>query len=349
MAKYYRIVNFDKKQYHNTFRFIDSFFALDLCLSHFVIPVCDDEENLSYMHRQWPRLTHRSKSPNSKLLSLPDELLCEVFRSMGVEDYYSAVLLCLADGRLLDIGFYEVQRLKKLTYADYAGDRIAFIGTPTLQDFLPYGVQALFEEQKAEFRRGKDNKDDKDEMDDECFFDMAQRTGMYKRAISDGEYSWKTETSYGEHDRKFRQLLNKLHHDEEAACSSLSSPGYWSPHPWVLCNISQGVYVRVDALAALGNTQHYNTPFLPGRIRLDQALLVQICWSSDMVHYKGHELDNGSGAGDRFEVTTVDRMRKDIEWEDISSMIVGILQEIYQVEFGPSWRRELRVKDSYFD
>ena len=53
--------------------------------------------------------------------------------------------------------------------------------------------------------------------------------------------------------------------------------------------------------------------------------------------YKG-DLDRGPWAGDRFEITTSDRMLKRVEWHDISDKVVEILDKIWKSEYGDDWK-----------
>ncbi|KAI0083570.1 hypothetical protein BDY19DRAFT_910509 [Irpex rosettiformis] len=123
------------------------------------------------------------------------------------------------------------------------------------------------------------------------------------------------------------------------------SAKYESSHPWALCNLSKGEYVRADAVAALTDSDGSN-PFFEGYINLGQALLSQICWLSDgsIAMCCGGDLHRSRWAGDRFEVTTMDKLSLNITWKDVSGEVTETLEMIWKSEYGtPSkdWREVL--------
>lgn len=280
--------------------------------------------------RDFPRLAHRSKSPNSKLLRLPDELLWMVFQNLGPECLSDAVRLCLADGRLLDIGYHEVQKLKRLVYADCVGDRVACIGGyATIEDF-PENMKALVKEhvaQAGDLLREDESKDDEDEFRPDDFCWVAERVYIDVERGSHVRCDIYTDT----------MISRRMLEGEWDAYRRLHDPLYDSSQPWVLCNISKGLYVRVDAATGLGGEDSTGTPF---RVGLDQVLLSQVCWSLDdslamRSEYEDEggdifELHRGPWAGDRFEVTTMDRMKKNIDWKDDSVRVLGLVVQIYK-------------------
>ncbi|KAI0338654.1 hypothetical protein BDW22DRAFT_1432448 [Trametopsis cervina] len=317
MGVSFRIFNFDKKRYSDCTKPSEAFFEhIPIPLSRWVIPVWDTE-TLTVIRRDFPRLAHYSKSPGSNLLRLPNELLRMVFLMIGPEYLWDAVSLCLADGRLLDIGYNEVQKLK-LLYADYAGDRS---GQRT--KVLPQAGNGCQEDY---------NSDDKN-------FTTYELRHAYKKLRShpfNYDMDWRWPFS--------------LSPDEVRAARKLKYPLYESPQPWVLCNITKGVYVRVDALAKLEELECGATPFLKGGVRLDQVLLSQISWnlngSLDMLYeYEqegGSELHRGPWAGDQFVVTTIERMKKNMEWRDTSTEVVDLLEKICLAEYGDDWRNAMK-------
>ncbi|KAI0338553.1 hypothetical protein BDW22DRAFT_1362588 [Trametopsis cervina] len=349
MGQFFQLINFDSKRWNGSFQLGEVFFdTLCIGLSHWTIPVLESK-TLRSIRRDYPRFAHRSKSPDSKLLRLPDELLWMVFRNIGPESFSDAVCLCLADGRLLDVGYHEVQKLKQLIYADCAGDRIAFLGDYT-EDF-PASVEALAKGQLAEFQASKNsqnNSSDSDEEEDAYqyrFYEVVEE--IYRKVIHDAR----------EYEMMNHDVFDKLRVAEQGVYFELMEASYKSSQPWVLCNISKGVYVRADAISELAGENSNNTPFgYNDHLQLDQALLSQISWSSDsslsmcygdeeLQAYKpehaNFKLHRGPWAGDRFEVTTMDRMRKNIEWKDVSAEIVALLEMIYEAEFGDNWKEEL--------
>ncbi|KAI0338653.1 hypothetical protein BDW22DRAFT_1362736 [Trametopsis cervina] len=329
------IVNFDKKCYGGGGAKLGELFldGLPIDLLHWVIPVWDTK-TLIAIRRDCPHLAHHSASPDSKLLRLPDELLRMVFLMIEAEDFFDAASLCLADGRLLDIGYNELQRLKISVYADCAGDRIAGIaGWPWIMH-LPESLTALAKEHAAEVPPQARNSWLKDN-------DLRLDVDVTYKKIVPIQYM------------KDQPFLSKLSRAESYAFSRLKCVTYTSSQPWVLCNISKGVYVRADAVAKLAGKECDGSPLVDGRLGLDQAFLSQICWATEsslaMVYQGGDEdahgniyqFNQGPWAGDRFEVTTIDCMKKNIEWRDVSAKIVNILEKICLGDFRNNWRKAL--------
>ncbi len=80
---------------------------------------------------------------------------------------------------------------------------------------------------------------------------------------------------------------------------------------------------------------------------MGKVLLSQICWSSDdsmSLSYDG-PVHRGKWAGDRFEYTTLERLRdlKPVEggekgeWEDVSDEVIGEVAAIFRAEFGDGY------------
>lgn len=55
--------------------------------------------------------------------------------------------------------------------------------------------------------------------------------------------------------------------------------------------------------------------------------------------YEG-DRHRGPWAGNQFEITTTDRMKADMQWQDISDRVVGVLDEVWKAEMGDNWKEE---------
>lgn len=105
----------------------------------------------------------------------------------------------------------------------------------------------------------------------------------------------------------------------------------------ILRNLSKKVYIRQSAIP----------------VRLGDALLTQICWSSDRSISMCYEKDlhRGAWAGDRFDIrylrTHEAEVRKNEggtgDWKDVSKQIADIVSEIWESEYGPKWKKHVRV------
>lgn len=101
------------------------------------------------------------------------------------------------------------------------------------------------------------------------------------------------------------------------AFKALLRPGLPAQKDRVLCNLSKGLYVREDAIPLFERDQFH----------ICQALLSRIIWSSggtDLSYKDAKDpIHRGKWAGDKFEVTTRDRLRRGIKWRDGSETIVA--------------------------
>ncbi len=230
--------------------------------------------------------------------------------------------LCLADGRLLSLGFFRVLHLQKSVFANWAGDRVVFLGDCTRDNDYPISLQQLVDSTLERWPISNP------ETFQFGFSFLISNTYIpcTESTLTPGEYHLKR---------------NNLEEDQ-AAFEMLITPRYHSSQPWVLCNLSKNEYVRADAIAALTKSDGA-TPFIKGAINLSHALLSRICWSSDSqiaMNYEG-DLHRGPWAGDRFEVTTMNKLKGE-EWRDISGEIVEILEKIWKFEYGDHWREKIQ-------
>lgn len=99
--------------------------------------------------------------------------------------------------------------------------------------------------------------------------------------------------------------------------------------------------MRNDAIESLSEESEdeddRHKMFYLSSVNLGHALLSRICWSSDesisMICNKWR-LDRGCWAGDRFEVTTLSKLRQGIDWKDVSDEVVDTLRGIWVAENG---------------
>ncbi len=111
---------------------------------------------------------------------------------------------------------------------------------------------------------------------------------------------------------------------------------------WALVNLSKMEYVTASAMATL--SQHANDvqPWLPYcRADLGHALLARICWASEDctgLERNPTRVDRGPWAGDRFCITTLDRLAKpsrgEPQWKDVSRPVVRDVRKIFETMYG---------------
>lgn len=96
------------------------------------------------------------------------------------------------------------------------------------------------------------------------------------------------------------------------------APYYGPPSgEWVLCNLSKREYIRERAARDdSGELIRWD---------LGRVLLPRICWSSVPIGIAGNGSSpprRGPWAGDRFEITTIERLQEPNDWKDISEEVV---------------------------
>lgn len=122
--------------------------------------------------------------------------------------------------------------------------------------------------------------------------------------------------SYGRHDQVSqvmgRELFASLHK---------SAVVFDEMQDQILCNLTKREFIRASIVSLIEQP-----------ITLGQILISQICWSWDssasMVDpYK--DIHHGRWAGNRFEITTADRVKDLGEWEDITDEIAEKVQKLW--------------------
>lgn len=275
-----------------------------------------------------PRSAHCFKSPQSKLLKCPAEILSIVFEE--VEELADAVCLCLADGHLFSIGFPRAVELQKLSIACWAEDRVICLGGYTKDDDYPESIQPVV---NAYIKRWPPRKE---EADYKSYFSNLAWTRFTKNGFCTFVGEYRCEDDFD----------TDLSRPDASAYWDLFSPEYDSEQPWVLCNVSKGEYVRAEAVATLTGREHKG-PFIEAPINLGHALLSRICWSSDPSISMSYDKDlhRGPWAGDRVAVTALDRLKFGIEWKDVSKEVVDVLCDIWESEYGSSWLEKINRRE----
>lgn len=111
---------------------------------------------------------------------------------------------------------------------------------------------------------------------------------------------------------------------------------------WALFNLSKMEFVTASAMATLSKHPDDVQPWLPYcRADLGHALLARICWASEDctgLERNPTRVERGPWAGDRFCITTRDRMAKqkkgDPQWKDVSRKVVRDVKKIFKAIYG---------------
>ncbi|KAI0058873.1 hypothetical protein BV25DRAFT_1829623 [Artomyces pyxidatus] len=246
-------------------------------------------------------------------LSFPPEIILAIFDH--VESLQDAVCLCLTNSLLWTIGQERVDLLLSQTIAPWAGDRIICIGDHSQSNDMP---------------------------------PTARETGEQISVLS-STY----ETVLGPLDRRpSDELQSRM---TSAAWAKLrarmTEPPTWAADSaWVLCNLSKREFVLAEDIAKL-TKRAAQGPFSPGGVSLGTALLSRICWSSHgstAMSYEGN-IHRGVWAGDRFQITTTDRLERLKEagpWTDVGQSVVQEIKEIWKSEYEEDWEAEMNRADS---
>ncbi|KAI0690310.1 hypothetical protein BC835DRAFT_1365229 [Cytidiella melzeri] len=324
MGQTFYLVNMDSAWYKGRDKLGEIFCyqGLHVHIRHFTVPTSWSERSQALLRFRYPRVAHRSSKSASKLLLLPDEILSMIFDS--IDSLCDAACLCLADGVLFAVGFPRVVKLQKPVFANWAGYHVVCLGQYTRDDDYPESIRELVEDW---LKRNPSEDPEYDLTFKDLMLDVFQE---FEGGTCSIEPS--------------RQLDDADLGRDKGAFNMIITPRYESTHPWVLCNLSKGEYVRAEAIASLTGSEG-NTPFIQHAVRLDHALLSQICWSSDgsIAMENKDNLHRGPWAGDCFEVTSMDELKATIEWKDISDEVVETLDKTWSSEYGEDWREAART------
>ncbi|KAI0690322.1 hypothetical protein BC835DRAFT_1417896 [Cytidiella melzeri] len=319
MGQSWQLTNIDKRCSPHGGAKLGEFFhdGLPVWIDNFIIP-CPLSSTAASLFAEYPRMAHCSSSPKSRLLRCPNEILLLVFQE--IDELHNAASLALADGKLLKIGLRRIEELQRHVYCSWAGDRVLCIGDYTDDDDYPDSVKNTVEVIMQNLR---DHAEEYPYI--HSFYSAAAESAIFRRF---------QESQQVRGVNKLGLELRRRREDASDLYEALVSPNYPPVHEWVLCNISKGEYVRQTSIEAINKNKKMDVTY-----DLGHALLSRICWSSDdsiSMPYKNpsNPLHRGSWAGDRFEVTTLDKLRPDIAWRDVSEEVADTLREIYRCDFG---------------
>ena len=242
-----------------------------------------------------------------------------VFRK--TDDLYEAACLALADGRLFEIGLVRLDKLRELCYANWAGDRIICLGINSDIRHYPEPLKSAMKQEREWMKTL--------EGDELC---QGSSASMH----------WRIQRHYTPlvepYDRlslaPFYRRMWRSPYDLRAF-DILIRPTYPDSTEQVLCNLSKGEYVRAAALPVPVISEQEPLYGWISQVSLAHALLSRICWAPRVYFSTPYAYTNepdpirrGVWAGDRFEVTTMDRLKRDISWQDVGDEFAESLTAI---------------------
>ena len=263
------------------------------------------------------------------LQPLPDDILEKIFIYIG--DAQTAFRFGVANTKLLVVGEKRIHEL--MGVPNWDGDRIMCAGDYQKEGDIPESVELseeydhflevecgdkgvcpnIFGWAELHFQRPASS------------WWASPRGCREEENLTYGIPSWRTE-----HD-----LAYDITHN---ACFVIDEPS-------VVWNLSKNVYFHGDDIP-----DDFIESNFPDSTDLDhwevmgQALLYQICWSSDSTGCldKESKMHRGRWAGDRFEVTDKEVMEQRLKeeegkWKDVSKGVIGLSMDILKSMYRPDY------------
>lgn len=269
----------------------------------------------------------------------------------NMDNFADVMCFSLADAYLFCVGFDRMVEMQIKHITAGVGTRLICLGFYTPDLDFPESIAPFVKQEVEDFLENHDvpSEWDCDSVDDED-------RGLFKLIASETYgRNWYLEVgpiqvvSWDE-EYELRQMIPTTATDNNAfmrAFSNILWPNRWDKveMPLALCNLSKRQYVReaavedlVTALKARKDKNSTEKGYGP-MPTLWQALLFQICWSSDpsVAMSCTHDIHRGAWAGDRFEVNYLDELEKAedfADWVDVSEEVVCILDDIWENDRG---------------
>lgn len=272
------------------------------------------ETTICYFVRSRLRIARWNTGKRGTIQGLPLEIISTIVDC--VEDIHDLVCLCLVDRGLFSMGVRRVLQMQEAKIATWVGDRFICLGDAFDWVALPEGVKSF-----AVHELGL-----KDE-ELPSFWNLVQDHFSALPEPWEVDSLLKSCTIEPRSDSDFVQRF--VRSEEYDAYKKLLVPEYESSTPWVLCNAAKHEYLQVQhAALTMGCDSDDFTPFWIGDkdSSLAQLLLLSIFWSEN-VDLEGAD-DYGNWVGDRFEITTMDKMDKKAEWTDVTDRMTTVLRQV---------------------
>ena len=247
-----------------------------------------------------------------------------------LEEFADVLCLALTNEQMFRSGEKRILATSKES-APWAGHRLICVGDCVENEDIPHGL--LTPEEQEELNQ-------KDEYDPNCtlsiyslarnrfqHIEKKQPLHLYsffdKFRVHGDLFEWRIGRDV------FEDIAIWL--DDKSSIDTAKPDDY--DHQLILRNLTKKQYVRDNSTStALGT-----------------VLLARICWSSNpscAMAYDEHELTRGVWAGDRFDITTLDRLEDDERtpglWTDVSKEVDDEMARIWESEYGPRWRSKDR-------
>ncbi|TFK92694.1 hypothetical protein K466DRAFT_539469 [Polyporus arcularius HHB13444] len=323
MGQYWKFFNLSKRQRMDTNG--GPYWGFLRCKQGFLVRCITIPYPNPKLERHLKRLSSTPPAINDKgLLSLPDDVLLVLLElpDISLDDLAVLAVTCR---RLFELSYKMIKDCNEIKSASWYGCRIVCMGDCALYEDPPPSLL------NAEERAIIDAKIAQDEYPGYGGLNLLdyESTCLYRGAFT-YTYSFLQKFEFDADREAFEAVMGVAFPPERT--------------DWVLCNFNKKEYVRASAIAKLSGKPNDAQPFL-SRCRLDlgHALLTRICWSNEApVHTPPKmKMHRGLWVGDRFCITTMERVEDIQEWKDVSSQVVRDLVQIYRKQFGKDWLEEV--------
>lgn len=266
------------------------------------------------------------------LSKLPRKLLALILDA--VPDYVDLLCFSLTHNIVFELGYRNlVSRFIASSNAEgWAGDRIVCLSDATAVESLP---PSIFTTSEYDTLRAWSDSNVPDgriltyfqsvagfhepEFDASCGVRDICGPESWQRIVGLGASKWPTPERW-----KLLELLLIQHY---MGFCYWQKPETFAEDPWVLCNLSKRIYIRTDAKCLPWYKPRRQTKGagIMEQQFIDVLTMKTVCaqdFFSDHVALRGNF---GEWAGDRFEITTISRLRPGVdgeaEWEDVTGRV----------------------------
>ncbi|KAK7688646.1 hypothetical protein QCA50_008184 [Cerrena zonata] len=109
------------------------------------------------------------------------------------------------------------------------------------------------------------------------------------------------------------------------------------PNDWLLFNLTKCEYISRSTIIDLLDIDKRS------RLTYGEILVIRICWSTMGRMYRDGTY-RGDWAGDRIEITTMDRLKDRAKWIDISEQVAEHIKTIWKAQYGERWKEEMKER-----
>lgn len=261
--------------------------------------------------------------PATHILGVPTDIVEYIFKSIDI--LLDAVCLSVVDRSFFDIGLGRITQLQKKRLGSWAGDRFVLVG-----DYC-HGIPRKLRGYVADITKNDDGGVNMDGGHG-SLYDIVAHFKVYDAPIPLRPHD-PFRVSRRQRGSPLDVFYGKLKKSSEHDCLvKLFSPKVKTADdaPWVVCNLSKGLYIRADTLAG---KDYDHTPFLKGDMNLGHVIMAFICYGETDCTLKAYGMYEGRWVGHAFEITTLDRLdetrlKEGQAWKDVSKRAVDLMNEI---------------------